>query len=261
MHSSSIDSPLPTTAHSLRSQYRENQAHRARLRLLHEAGRILASGGAAAIAAVLAEALDFSAFEGGAVLLEDAGALLVHASRGEVFPHGTRFPAQGILTTMLQPDARVAIRKKSISRLLLPAGGIAELEILFPLIRQAQPIGVLVLLSRQQLAPPTEHDMLALATLATMLALALSDAPAVGVKKMSAHLQQRSALLTSREREVLALLPHGLTNGDIGKTLGIATGTVKVHVERIIHKMGLQDRTQVAALAVELGLGRSGAAP
>ncbi len=61
--------------------------------------------------------------------------------------------------------------------------------------------------------------------------------------------------LTPRELEVLRLLPQGLTNRQIADRLYISVGTVKLHVERILAKLGVADRTQAAARAVELGLG------
>ncbi|MFZ6770619.1 LuxR C-terminal-related transcriptional regulator [Undibacterium sp. Di26W] len=253
-----MNTTTAATTHSLREQYRDNQANQARLRLLHDVGRVLAEGEESAISAVLAYALEFSAFEACAVLVEDAGALRIHASKGPVLPHGTRFPAQGVLSAMLKPDARVMIRQKSISRLLLPAGDVAGLELLFPLMKQTRPQGILVLVNRKQLAEPSPADMLTLGTLANILALALHAPSDVRPQQMNDSVKQISALLTAREREVLSLLPHGLTNADIGDRLGIARGTVKIHVERIIQKLRLQDRTQVAALAVELGLGTSG---
>jgi DNA-binding NarL/FixJ family response regulator len=57
--------------------------------------------------------------------------------------------------------------------------------------------------------------------------------------------------LTLREREVLAGLAGGATNKEIAKKLGISPGTVKTHVERLIGKLGVRDRTQAAILAVE----------
>jgi DNA-binding NarL/FixJ family response regulator len=60
--------------------------------------------------------------------------------------------------------------------------------------------------------------------------------------------------LTPREREVLALVAQGLSNKEIARNLGISPGTAKVHVERIISKMGVADRTQAAVRAVERGL-------
>lgn len=60
--------------------------------------------------------------------------------------------------------------------------------------------------------------------------------------------------LTRREHEVLVQIITGKTNREIGAHLGITSGTVKIHVERIIAKLGVSDRTQAAVLAIELGL-------
>ena len=60
--------------------------------------------------------------------------------------------------------------------------------------------------------------------------------------------------LTPRESEVLQLLASGQTNQDIAQTLVISRGTAKVHVERIIRKLEVSDRTQAAVRAIELGL-------
>jgi DNA-binding NarL/FixJ family response regulator len=60
--------------------------------------------------------------------------------------------------------------------------------------------------------------------------------------------------LTPRETEVLGFLTTGQTNQQIVQTLTISKGTVKVHVERIIHKLGVSDRTQAAVRAIELGV-------
>jgi DNA-binding NarL/FixJ family response regulator len=60
--------------------------------------------------------------------------------------------------------------------------------------------------------------------------------------------------LTPRELEVVRLLAQGQTNPQIAARLGVSRGTVKVHVERIIAKLGSSDRTQAAVRAAELGL-------
>ena len=57
--------------------------------------------------------------------------------------------------------------------------------------------------------------------------------------------------LTPREREVLDALASGGTNKEIALALGITPGTVKTHVERLIGKLGVRDRTQAAVIAVE----------
>jgi DNA-binding NarL/FixJ family response regulator len=53
--------------------------------------------------------------------------------------------------------------------------------------------------------------------------------------------------------EVLRLVAEGKTNAEIAQNLFISVGTVKVHVERSIDKLGVSDRTQAAVRAVELG--------
>lgn len=60
--------------------------------------------------------------------------------------------------------------------------------------------------------------------------------------------------LTPREHQVLGLIAAGLTNREIGEELGIATGTAKAHVERVIGKLGVADRTQAAVQGIALGL-------
>ena len=55
--------------------------------------------------------------------------------------------------------------------------------------------------------------------------------------------------LTSRERQVLALLAEGATNRQIGAALFMAEKTASVHVSRILSKLGVQGRTQAAAVA------------
>jgi DNA-binding NarL/FixJ family response regulator len=59
--------------------------------------------------------------------------------------------------------------------------------------------------------------------------------------------------LTQRELDVLRLVAEGKTNAEIAQSLFVSVGTVKVHVERIINKLGVSDRTQAAVRAVELG--------
>lgn len=60
--------------------------------------------------------------------------------------------------------------------------------------------------------------------------------------------------LTGREREVLQLIVQGKTNREIASLLIVSPGTVKQHVEHILSKMGVSDRTQAAVRALQLGL-------
>jgi DNA-binding NarL/FixJ family response regulator len=60
--------------------------------------------------------------------------------------------------------------------------------------------------------------------------------------------------LTPRELEVLELLALGKTNRQIAEDFVLSVGTVKNHVEHIIAKLGVSDRTQAVVLALELGI-------
>ncbi|MEM9606162.1 MAG: AAA family ATPase [Actinomycetota bacterium] len=60
--------------------------------------------------------------------------------------------------------------------------------------------------------------------------------------------------LTARERDVVRLIAAGRTNGQIGEGLFISPKTVSVHVSRILHKLGVDNRTAAAAEARRLGL-------
>lgn len=60
--------------------------------------------------------------------------------------------------------------------------------------------------------------------------------------------------LTQRESEVLKQLANGLTNKEIALALNISYETVKEHVQHILRKIGVSDRTQAAVWAVRKGL-------
>lgn len=64
--------------------------------------------------------------------------------------------------------------------------------------------------------------------------------------------------LTARELDVLRLVALGRANKQIADELGIAEITAKVHVSRIMEKLGAPDRTRAVTLAMELGLVHSG---
>jgi DNA-binding NarL/FixJ family response regulator len=66
------------------------------------------------------------------------------------------------------------------------------------------------------------------------------------------------AELTSREREVMALVAEGLTNAEIGERLFMSPATARTHVSRILTKLGARDRTQLVVMAYESGLVRPG---
>lgn len=60
--------------------------------------------------------------------------------------------------------------------------------------------------------------------------------------------------LTPREHQILKMLAKGLTNKEIGRVLGISENTARNHVNSIIEKLDVSDRTEAVATAIHQGL-------
>ncbi|MBV8845514.1 MAG: response regulator transcription factor [Bryobacterales bacterium] len=60
--------------------------------------------------------------------------------------------------------------------------------------------------------------------------------------------------LTPREVEVLSFVARGLANKEIAHKLGTANGTIKMHVQNILEKLGASDRTHAVTIAIERGI-------
>jgi DNA-binding NarL/FixJ family response regulator len=76
--------------------------------------------------------------------------------------------------------------------------------------------------------------------------------PAPISKKLAERLPHST--LSPRELEVLQLIAKGLSNREIGKALGIAEATVKWHVNLILSRMGVADRTEAIVAALQRGI-------
>jgi len=61
-------------------------------------------------------------------------------------------------------------------------------------------------------------------------------------------------VLTDREVEVLSCVAKGMANKDIAHLLGTASGTIKMHVQNILSKLGAADRTHAVTIALERGI-------
>ncbi|MBE1581228.1 response regulator [Amycolatopsis roodepoortensis] len=90
------------------------------------------------------------------------------------------------------------------------------------------------------------------ATLAPTVTRRLLDRVVTGLPVPPAD--DRLALLTGREQEVLQQLARGLSNAEIAELLFLSPGTVKTHVGRILTKLGLRDRVQAVVFAYESGM-------
>jgi NarL family two-component system response regulator LiaR len=96
--------------------------------------------------------------------------------------------------------------------------------------------------------------------LAEAIRAAHAGLPVLGIEAVNALVQPADSEswpgydLTSREREVLALLVEGLSNAEIAAQLHVTVATVKYHVSNILSKLGATNRTEAAALARHHGL-------
>ncbi|GAB3410034.1 transcriptional regulator [Flindersiella endophytica] len=65
---------------------------------------------------------------------------------------------------------------------------------------------------------------------------------------------ERLAMLTERERQVLALVGQGLSNNEIGAELSLSPATARTHVSHAMVKLGARDRAQLVVIAYQTGL-------
>ncbi|MFI6817501.1 response regulator [Nonomuraea sp. NPDC050328] len=82
--------------------------------------------------------------------------------------------------------------------------------------------------------------------------LAATSAGALAGRRDTAR--KRIEALTAREREVLAFLGGGLSNGQIARRLHVVEGTVKAHVSSILARLAVDNRAAAAVVAHEAGI-------
>jgi DNA-binding NarL/FixJ family response regulator len=126
--------------------------------------------------------------------------------------------------------------------------------------------GVLSAIARQP-EKFTEQDLSFLKAVAGWIGIIADRAERSEAMAQQAYQQgqrraaEEVARLTPRQREVAALIAEGLTNEEIAERTVLVNGTVANHVQAILSRLGLRNRTQIAAWAVERGLYQSADQP
>ena len=191
----------------------------------------------------------------GLIAKHQAGRFEVLSSIGVSPPQATRLPMRGaVLATSRMPAKVLLIPTPQSSDWCV--GRALAFELFVPLASAGQVAGLLALGSEMGGPNPTNEDLHTLSVLGPILGASLTT-PHIARPRLNERDKKLISGLTARETEVLSLLPRGMTNAAIAEELGMATGTAKIHVERILRKLHLQDRAQAAAKAVEWRLGSS----
>lgn len=246
----------PASALALRSALKQSQTQAAQERLFDRLGQRLFDQGwhAAQWQWLLDELCLTTGAAHGLIAQQHAGALKLMAQRGNTYPVGARIPMIGALALWLKAPVKFSLHTQPAASLwTLPASALETLHVYqCPLASQQRGMGLLALVT----ANPLSDDMQTiLHSLCGLLGSTLQLQTQQLQSKTEDHLLQ---LLTPREREVFALLPSGASNTVLAQKLGISPGTVKIHVERILHKLSVKDRTHAAVKAVEAGFSSEG---
>ena len=83
------------------------------------------------------------------------------------------------------------------------------------------------------------------------LSAELTQVLAQAIRGRPSASEAQPSMLTKREKDVLKLIAKGQSNKMIARSLDIAEGTVKVHVKRLLSKLGMRSRTEAAVWVVE----------
>jgi DNA-binding CsgD family transcriptional regulator len=240
---------LASSARSLRANIKQSQANDAYLRVYLQLGQQLFNDGWQSHTALsLLQALcGLLSAEHAVLAIEQSGKLLVQCQIGLSMPVGSRIPMMGSLATVLKNPVQFALHENKKTS-LWTHGDTDQHDCIVPIALGHHGQGLMAFSGKKLLLNPSEID--ALQTCAGMLGLAMAQHQ--GPVRSEADLSVL-ATLTPREREILAMLPAGLSNNELAAKLGIASGTAKIHVERVLNKLGVKDRTKAAVKAIELG--------
>ena len=239
----------PVSARALRESLKHTQANDSHLRLYLNLGQQFFEHGwgIAASTTLLQSLCTLLSAQRALLAIENSGKLVVYNQVGQTLPIGTRIPMMGILALMLKNPVRFALYENKNAQ-LWTHGDRSHHDCLIPIALGQHGKGVLALSGKTLTLTPAEIETLQ--ALAGLIGLAITQHQGPLRSEVDQTILEA---LTPREREIFALLPSGLSNNELGSKLGIAPGTAKIHVERVLNKLGVKDRTQAAVKAVELG--------
>jgi DNA-binding CsgD family transcriptional regulator len=239
----------PSSARAFRQSLRETESNESHLRLHLEFGQQLFMHGWNVNTAfsLLHSLCNLVSAQQAVLALENMGKLVIFAQIGQTLPVGARIPMMGILAQMLKNPVQFALYENKNTQLWTHLDPLHH-ECLIPIAIGQHAKGMIGLSGKKLTLSQVEKE--SLNAVAGLVALAIAQHQ--GVTRSESD-QSILETLTPREREIFAMLPAGLSNKELGHKLGIASGTVKIHVERILNKLGVKDRTQAAVRAVELG--------
>ncbi|MDV3505416.1 helix-turn-helix transcriptional regulator [Marinobacter sp. M-5] len=247
---------LDSTATALRAAYRAAGLSERHLQCLQSCIQLMQSPRDDDQQKLLATIADHFGAPHAVLLSYQSGRLRALESLGGAAITASRQPVRAALAPFLKWPCKPFVRhtpEKAWLFYSLDPG----FEWLIPIILRGRVVGVLAMAGYADQPAPGERDHQLMTILSALLAGRIGHEkpqPATSARAQSHDL----GLLSPREKEVMSLLPRGMSNSRIATTLGIAPGTVKTHVERILNKLQLEDRSHAAARAVELNLGNSG---
>jgi DNA-binding CsgD family transcriptional regulator len=196
---------------------------------------------------ILESLFDVLNIEHSVVAISENAFISIIANHGASYPIGARVPKIASIAEVFKSPSEFKIQPIQTKQLFLLKESEGLLTFAIPLVVGGQVLGLIAYCTNKAI---TEEHISFLQITTSIISLSIQKS----TNKSNQEDHKILLLITPREREVLALLPKGYTNNEIAETLGISSGTVKIHIEHILSKLDLKDRTQAAVMASKLGL-------
>lgn len=240
----------PATARELRIATSEAQFNSMLLNIFYRLGELNFSTGwdESISQQLLVELSRIYPIEHAIVATEQAGTLTIANAVGQTLPVGSRMSMIGQMATILKAPVTFSALHSNDLRWCTATNSNELQTWLLPLAYAKKSCGLLAIAGKT--LDLAETELSPLHAICGLWGHAFYKALNPATKVINHEILE---LLTPREREIFALLPSGASNLALAEKLNIAPGTVKIHVERILSKLNVKDRTQAAVKASQLG--------